>query len=155
MSALREVCITTSSPDQTRKAGASLGRNLETGDMVFLTGDLGTGKTVFTQGLCHGLGVDENVIVRSPSFAIINEYTGSRLVRHVDLYRVESDDELETVGIFDSGRESVTIIEWADKLKSTRPWSRGIAVTITDLSETQREIRIKGPEEKLENLPTR
>jgi len=151
MSPLREVCITTSSPDQTRKTGATLGRNLDAGDMVFLTGDLGTGKTVFTQGLCRGLGVDKNVIVRSPSFAIINEYTGSSLVRHVDLYRVENDDELESIGIFDSGRECVTIIEWADKLK-IGPWGKEIAVAITDLSETQREIRIRGPEKKLENL---
>ncbi len=132
--------IETNSPDETRREGERLGRSLKPGDTVLLTGELGVGKTTFVQGMAKGLGVDEAVPVRSPSFALIHEYEGSCHVRHVDLYRIDKASELETVGLYDPGYECVTIIEWADKL----PEKNGsIMVEIKELSETKREITVR------------
>jgi tRNA threonylcarbamoyladenosine biosynthesis protein TsaE len=97
--------------------GEKIGRHLEAGDIVFLFGDLGAGKTTLTQGIARGLGVAREEYVRSPTFTLVNQYKGKIPVFHIDLYRIESPHELENLGleeVFSS--EGVSIVEWAEKL---------------------------------------
>ena len=103
------------SAESMHAAGESLGRILQSGDIVGLVGDLGMGKTVFVKGLARGLGIPGDVT--SPTFTLVNEYDGGRLrLYHVDLYRIETAAELANIGIPDLyGEAGVFAVEWADK----------------------------------------
>ncbi len=131
--------VTTTSPDETRGEGEKLGRTLKPGDIVLVDGELGSGKTVFTQGIARGLEVDKSTPVRSPTYTIIHEYKGPVPVRHADLYRIDSADDLDTVGLFDTGYEGVTVIEWADKLEIG---AGCVKVELKEVSDNSREITI-------------
>lgn len=131
--------IETDGPDQTRSEGEKLGRMLNSGDIVLIDGELGSGKTTFTQGIARGLGVNESTPVRSPTFTIMHQYAGRLPVRHVDLYRIESIDDLDTIGLFDVSFDGVTIVEWANKLGIE---SDCVKVVLKEISDTKREITI-------------
>ena len=113
----------TSSPDETRELGRALGVLLEPGDLVALTGELGSGKTVMIQGIARGLGFDG--YVSSPSFVIVNEYGGRAPIYHVDLYRIEGAESLHDIGyrelFFGDG---VVLVEWADRAPELLPAER-------------------------------
>ncbi len=111
--------FTTHTSEETLNLGKRIGQHLEAGDIVFLFGDLGAGKTTLTQGMARGLGVSGDEYVRSPTFTLVNEYQGKVPVYHVDLYRIGSSLELENLGLEEilSGG-GVSIIEWAEKLFS-------------------------------------
>lgn len=111
------ISFETHSPNDTLTLGEKIGQHLETGDVVFLFGDLGAGKTTLTQGIARGLGVPKEEYVRSPSFTLVNEYRGKVPVFHIDLYRIDSSLELEDLGLEEilSG-QGVCIVEWAEKL---------------------------------------
>ena len=110
----------TSSSDETIALGRKIGEGLGPRDVVGLIGELGTGKTTFTQGLVQGLGV--RGYVKSPSFTLVNEYEGRLPVYHLDLYRLGDVNEIYELGIeeylYGGG---VTIIEWAEKAYSLLP----------------------------------
>ena len=116
--------VSTHSHGESLALGEHLGQWLEAGDIVLLFGDLGSGKTTLTQGLCRGLGLPQNEYVRSPSFTLINEYQGTIPIYHIDLYRLDTIQEIETLGLEEillSGK-GVSIVEWAEKLSpSTNP----------------------------------
>ncbi|HEY8390680.1 MAG TPA: tRNA (adenosine(37)-N6)-threonylcarbamoyltransferase complex ATPase subunit type 1 TsaE [Clostridia bacterium] len=103
---------------QTFDLGVKIAKTLKGGEVITLDGQLGAGKTVFTKGLAHGLGVETPIL--SPTFVILRQYKGSELeLYHFDMYRLESSDEALELG-FDEyiGRKTaVTVIEWADKVK--------------------------------------
>jgi tRNA threonylcarbamoyladenosine biosynthesis protein TsaE len=106
-------------PDQTLEYGRELGRATGSeGLVVALVGPLGAGKTVFVKGMAEGLGVDPRV-VSSPTFVIAQQYVvpeGPDFLHHVDLYRLESEDELESIGFYDMlAPGGVVAIEWADR----------------------------------------
>ena len=105
------------SADDTLSLGEKIGKHLKDGDIVFLFGDLGAGKTTLTQGIARGLGVAKNEYVRSPTFTLVNQYKGNVPVFHIDLYRIASSHELEDLGLEEvfSG-EGISIVEWAEKL---------------------------------------
>jgi tRNA threonylcarbamoyladenosine biosynthesis protein TsaE len=110
------------SPEQTRQVGNRLGRLLERGDVVALIGQLGSGKTVFTQGLAQGLDVDPDEYVSSPSFTIVNQYRARIPIFHVDMYRLQGESDMVALGYeeyFDPN--GVAIIEWADKARGLLP----------------------------------
>ena len=112
--------IRTGSPDATRAVAAALGPLLEPGDVVSLVGDLGAGKTAFAQGLAAGLGVAGPVT--SPTFTIVQEYEGRLPVAHVDVYRLDTVQDLYDLGfdeLIDDGR--VTIVEWGDLITPALP----------------------------------
>ncbi len=100
------------SVEETYKLADSLASELDGGEIILLEGDLGAGKTTFTKGLAKALGVEEEVT--SPTFSLLNVYESGRVkLNHIDLYRVESEEELAELGIADSiDGESVTVIEW-------------------------------------------
>jgi len=109
------------SPEMTRKLGEKLGRELLPGAVVALIGDLGSGKTVLAQGILKGLGVKDRYMT-SPSYVLIKEYKGKFPAYHLDLFRLKSRNELNSLGIkeylFGDG---VTIIEWAEKARRILP----------------------------------
>lgn len=104
----------TYSSEETFELGESLARKAVPGQIYTLTGDLGTGKTVFAQGFAKGLGV--NGYVNSPTFTILQVYEDGRLpLYHFDVYRIEETEEMEEIGYGDYFfGEGVTLIEWAD-----------------------------------------
>ena len=116
--------IETNSPEETFRVGKELGEKSYAGQVFTLTGDLGVGKTVFTQGLAKGLGIEESV--NSPTFTIVQEYDGGRLpFYHFDVYRIGDVEEMEEVGFDDYVMgEGVSLIEWADLISEILPEKR-------------------------------
>ena len=106
----------------TEALGRLLGKHLEDGDVLCLSGDLGAGKTMLSRGIATSLGVDPDEVT-SPTFAIMNVYQGRELeVRHFDLYRLNRPEELEDIGFEEyAGGEGVTLIEWAELFKEQLP----------------------------------
>jgi len=124
--------------------GRRIGEMLYAGDVLALRGELASGKTLFAQGIARGLGVGPEVRVTSPTFTIINEYSGRLHLFHLDLYRITGPDELETLpwqeSLFGGG---VAVIEWPDRLGRLLPEDRwDIEFSIT--GEKTRKVLICG-----------
>lgn len=112
--------INAASTQDTREVGKILGTILAAGDIIALFGDLGTGKTVFTQGLAQGMEVDQ--YVTSPTFVLINEYQGRLPLYHFDVYRLEDPEEILELGFEEYFYgEGVSVIEWAEKIVDYLP----------------------------------
>ncbi len=113
--------IVTRSPEETALLAEQFGAVAEAGTVLCLVGDLGAGKTLFTQGFARGLGVTGEVT--SPTFALMNQYSGRLPVTHFDLYRLEREDELDEIGFYEYAEDSrgVVLIEWADKFPDALP----------------------------------
>ena len=103
----------TFSQEVTIEIGKALGRLLNTGDIVCINGDLGTGKTVFTNGIAKSLGIKEHIT--SPTFTIVNEYSGRVPFYHFDVYRISDSEEMFEIGFEEYlYGEGIVVIEWAD-----------------------------------------
>lgn len=141
---MKSVAFMTFSDKETVELGRRLGSLLTDGDVVALTGELGSGKTWFTKGIALGLGVAEGTVVASPSFAIANEYQGRCPFIHMDLYRLESLSEFVSAGLeeFFCG-EGVAAVEWADRLPDVVP-QRAVNVLFRIVNEHVREITFSG-----------
>ena len=100
------------SEDDTIEFAKELAPKLKKGDVLALYGELGAGKTFFTQRLCKFLGVKENV--SSPSYVLMNEYLGNYIIRHLDLYRLDAVEEILELGLHELYEEAITIIEWPE-----------------------------------------
>ncbi|MEI6285557.1 MAG: tRNA (adenosine(37)-N6)-threonylcarbamoyltransferase complex ATPase subunit type 1 TsaE [Bacillota bacterium] len=112
--------------------GVKLGHRLQPGAIVLLNGDLGAGKTLLTQGIAAGLGSADTV--SSPTFALVNIYSGRCPIYHFDLYRLENSSELDGIGFFEMLEEgAVSVIEWADKFASRMP-DNAIKITLQRLT---------------------
>ena len=113
--------IETRSPEETFSLGEKIGRAALPGQIYTLTGDMGVGKTVFTQGMARGLGITE--AVSSPTFTIVQEYQEGRLpFYHFDVYRIGDIEEMEEIGYDDYFfGEGVCMIEWADLIGELLP----------------------------------
>lgn len=136
--------FTTHSPDETMEAARRL-LDLLDGDVVLaLHGQLGSGKTCFVQGLALALGV--TVPVTSPTFTLINEYTGQRPLVHIDLYRVHSPEDLTSLGLDDYlGAEGVVAIEWAERAGDLLPASTVHIAFENTTNGNERLVSIKKP----------
>ena len=113
--------IETKSPKETYDLGVELGKEAIAGQVIGLVGELGVGKTTFTQGFAKGLGIDE--VVNSPTFMIVQEYQSGRLpFYHFDVYRIGDPEELDEIG-FDEYlfSEGVTLVEWSDLIPDQMP----------------------------------
>lgn len=132
--------LTTHSEDETIREGERLGRTLRPGDVVALQGGLGAGKTAFVRGLAAGLGIDS--YITSPTFTIVNEYSGEIPLYHFDLYRIESESELLEIGWYDYiNLGGVCAVEWSDKIKSALPPGT-ISVVVENLGDELRRLSI-------------
>jgi tRNA threonylcarbamoyladenosine biosynthesis protein TsaE len=135
--------LRTESEDQTAAAARHLAERLPPGALVLLTGELGAGKTAFVRGLAAGLGIDPDE-VSSPTFTLIQEYVGARVLRHVDLYRLQGA-EIDDLGLDELTQDgAVVAIEWAERL--TAPPAGAVHVTIVDLGGDAREVRVERDE---------
>ena len=113
--------VETFSADETYEYGRKMGSEARPGDVYCLTGDLGVGKTVFTQGFAKGLGVEEPV--QSPTFTIVQEYEEGRLpFYHFDVYRIGDVEEMDEIGYEDYiYGQGVSLIEWANLIEEILP----------------------------------
>ncbi|MCI6498242.1 tRNA (adenosine(37)-N6)-threonylcarbamoyltransferase complex ATPase subunit type 1 TsaE [Lachnospiraceae bacterium HCP1S3_C3] len=113
--------IETHSPEETYKVGYDLGNSAEKGQIFCMSGDLGVGKTVFTQGFAAGLGVEDNV--NSPTFTIVQEYEDGRIpLYHFDVYRISDVSEMDEIGYEEYFYgEGVCLIEWAEIIEDILP----------------------------------
>ena len=136
----------TYSPDETFELAAGFADKLGKGSVLALVGELGAGKTRFVQGLASGLGVPDEVFVRSPSFALINEYRGGRMpLYHFDFYRLERADELGDLGIEEYlDGDGACVIEWADRFPGALP-ERAQLIEFRIVDEGTRDIKIPSP----------
>jgi tRNA threonylcarbamoyladenosine biosynthesis protein TsaE len=125
--------------EETRSVGERIGRELRRGDIVLLSGDLGTGKTCLTQGIGRGLEVNGNV--NSPSFVLMNEYEGRETLFHVDLYRLEEVEELDDLGLWDYAERGVLVIEWPERGAELLPGD-GLVVELR-FGDIDRQRRLK------------
>jgi len=117
--------IESQSAERTRELGEALGRLLEGGDVIGLSGPLGAGKTCFVQGIARGLQVPESVPVTSPTFTLIGEYPGRVPLRHADFYRVESERRLFEAGFDDLlDDRGVLVVEWFERWPAALPDER-------------------------------
>jgi tRNA threonylcarbamoyladenosine biosynthesis protein TsaE len=130
----------TQSEDETRAVARRLAGELAAGATVLLSGDLGTGKTVFVRGLAEGLGIDPEEVT-SPTFTLVHEYRGGRLpLVHVDLYRLDRA-ELDEIGLDpDLANQGVVAIEWAERLVRSIP--AALNVRIVDDGADRRTIEV-------------
>lgn len=118
----------TFSAEETFNIGRELAEKAYPGMIVCLNGDLGTGKTVFTQGFAAGLGIDE--AVSSPTFTIVQEYNGRLPLHHFDVYRISDIDEMDEIGYEDCFYgDGVTLVEWAELIGELIP-PEALQVTI-------------------------
>jgi len=114
------ILVTTSSVDGTRAVARVVADHACAGDLFVLAGDLGAGKTAFTQGLGAGLGVRDPIT--SPTFTLANRYEGRLRLHHLDVYRLERLDEvadLDIAGLLDD--DAVTVVEWGDTIRPALP----------------------------------
>ena len=127
--------IDTWGPEETRAFGKKMGQEARPGQVICLNGDLGVGKTIFTQGFAEGLGIDEPV--NSPTFTIVQVYEEGRLpFYHFDVYRIGDIEEMDEIGYEDYFYgNGVTMIEWANLIEEILP-------------ETYREVQIEKDLEK-------
>lgn len=133
--------IYTNSAEETMAFGEKLGKKLNPGDVLALFGDLGAGKTTFTKGLARGLNLTDDI--HSPTFTLIHEHPGAIPLYHVDLYRLSNEAEVEMIGIEEYiYGDGVTIIEWADRMKSMLPENR-LDLEFKMKGDTQREITLE------------
>lgn len=137
-----ELRITTRSLEETRALGHALGAYIESGIAIALTGDLGSGKTAFVQGLARGLDVPERFYITSPTYTLINEYSGRLRLFHIDLYRIGDIDEPADLGfeeIFDGS--AVVAVEWAGILPEEF-LSECLSLELIIIDDVSRKIRI-------------
>ncbi|OGQ84360.1 MAG: tRNA (adenosine(37)-N6)-threonylcarbamoyltransferase complex ATPase subunit type 1 TsaE [Deltaproteobacteria bacterium RIFCSPLOWO2_12_FULL_60_19] len=114
---MKSLSMITGSAAQTRSWGKKLGRLLKGGEIVGLSGELGSGKTCFVRGIAEGLGVGKEAWIRSPTFTLINEYDGRLPLYHIDLYRIGSARELEELNLRDYlFSDGATVVEWFEHL---------------------------------------
>ncbi len=113
----------TASAEETAALGAAFARRLRGGEVILLYGPLGAGKTCFVQGLCRGLDVTEEVT--SPTFTLVNSYTGRLAVHHLDFYRIEPEADLGDIGVEEILDEvaagAVLVAEWPEPLSELVP----------------------------------
>lgn len=117
----RPIVARTSAPAETQELAAALAQVAIAGDLVVLAGEMGAGKTAFTQGFARGLGIDERVT--SPTFTIIQEYPGGRLgLHHLDVYRLEHLREVIDLGLGEMlDEDAVMLVEWGDAVLPALP----------------------------------
>lgn len=135
-------CLKSSSAEQTIEIGRRIGGLLPAGSVVLLTGLLGSGKTTLAKGIADGLGIREEI--SSPTYTIVCEYPAEKPLHHIDLYRIEGEEQIENLGLDDIlwGR-GVSVIEWGEKLTGSFP-EPPVRITLTVDGDSERTINVEG-----------
>lgn len=129
--------------EETKRIAAGFAKELKSGDVLCMYGNLGAGKTAFVQGLAHGLGIDEPIT--SPTFTIVNEYQGDMPLYHFDVYRIGDSEEMYEIGyeeyVYGDG---ISVIEWAELIEDILPESRySVTIIKDDTNDDYRKIIIE------------
>lgn len=128
---------------QTKRLAKKLSKSLKGGETVLLYGDLGAGKTTFTQFFAKALGVKD--VVTSPTFNIVKEYDGKKMkLYHFDMYRIEDFGELQEIGAEDilyKNEHDVAVVEWPDNAKMD--YKNIVKITIEKVSDTERIFKVE------------
>ena len=134
----------TNSVEETLAAAGEVAAKLSAGDIILYEGDMGAGKTHFTKGIAKFLNVDDEVT--SPTFALVNEYSGDLPLFHFDLYRIDSYDDLYAIGFFDYlDRDGIIAAEWSENIAELKEeLGEVITICIEKLSDTGRRITVSG-----------
>ena len=138
--------VRTTNASETYNLGQEIGNSLHGGDIIALSGELGSGKTTFTKGVAEALGITQEIT--SPTFLLVKQYQVSRpginRLYHIDLYRLDEKADFRLLGLTDifSDSQAVVIIEWPERLKNRLP-EQSKVITFTYLAEDKREIVIK------------
>ncbi len=111
--------LSSASADETRRLGEALGRLLEVGDTVLLSGELGAGKTVFVQGMASGLGYEGTV--SSKSFVLLGQYEGRITLYHADLYRLDQPEQVEDLALDELILDGAVAVEWPERADERLP----------------------------------
>ncbi len=131
---------TTASAEQTEQLAARFGSQLSGDETVAMFGGMGMGKTAFVRGLAKGLGVAPEEI-SSPTFAIVHEHRGRVKLCHYDMYRVESWEDLDSTGFFESVSRCVNVVEWSENIENALPVPRWqITISKPDDGDDDRRI---------------
>ncbi len=130
----------TRSEEETFLLAKKLSQGFKGKEVVFLMGELGTGKTIFAKGLAAGLGLEDFHQVCSPSYTLVNIYQGKHTIFHIDLYRLEKDSEVMDLGWEDYIGQGVIIVEWAEKVKFNLD---AIQITFRMGKKDERQIEIE------------
>lgn len=151
-----ELVFDSKSPEATCQIARRLGETLRGGEVIALVGDLGSGKTTFTRGLCLGLGLDDARQVSSPTYVLEHLYAGRFCIHHYDAYRLVGPEEFVALGFRDHlSSESILVIEWADKVLESLPPERleielsmqNEVPNVSEAPDSRRRIRFSGPRE--------
>ncbi len=137
--------FTTHSDEETIELGRKLVTQLRPPKLVLLRGELGTGKTTLVKGIAEGFGAARQDDVTSPTFTLIHEYRSPKVtVYHIDLYRIDTERELETLGIDDLfGEDSVLLVEWGDKFERFQR-EHDVEIVLERTGERDRKITVRG-----------
>jgi tRNA threonylcarbamoyladenosine biosynthesis protein TsaE len=136
----RKTAVTTRSAEESFELARKMASGFKGTEVVLLIGELGAGKTVFAKGIASGAGIADPDRVSSPSFTLVNVYGGKHPVYHIDLYRLERDEEIADLGWEDMLGQGIVVVEWAEKL--TFPVD-GIVVRIETAGDDERRITIE------------
>ena len=142
--------INTHSPEETQELGKRIGEIALAGDVFLLSGNLGAGKTCFTQGLAWGLGIDEYAV--SPTFIIVRELYGRLPLYHIDLYRLDRIEETTDLGLDDYiYGQGVCVVEWAEKALNILP-KEHLRIEISYIDATERCFQMKPKGRRYESI---
>lgn len=130
------------SVEETEEFAEEFSKRLNGTEIIAMYGGLGAGKTSFTRGLARGLAVEDNV--SSPTFAIVNEYTGSVPLYHFDMYRIESWNDLYSIGFFDYIGNGVIVIEWSENIEGALEDDVIKVIIEENGNENERIIKVEG-----------
>jgi len=142
--------FTSHNSEQTQNLGASLGKQAQAGDILLLCGELGSGKTCLTQGIAWGLDIKEYAF--SPSFVLAREYHGRLPLYHIDLYRLDSIEEIITLGLDEYlYGDGVCVIEWAEKGLSVLP-RENLLINLSHISPMERSLSLESHGQRYSQL---
>ena len=134
--------IELSTLQRTESLGTVLGKIAEPGDIITLAGTLGAGKTALAQFIGRGLGIDPSIYITSPTFSLLHEYQGRIPLYHMDLYRLGSEEEIESLGFSEYFYgHGLTVIEWPERLGSLMPAER-LHIELVISGETSRTAHL-------------
>ena len=139
--------VITHSAEETTQWGREFAKRLQAPVLVLLTGDLGSGKTTLTKGIVAGLGAAAEDEVTSPTFTLVHVYGAAHVgkVYHADLYRIESFDDFETLGLEDVfAKPAVVILEWSERFPLQSPWPQ-LRVKLEHVGGDARRIQVITP----------
>jgi tRNA threonylcarbamoyladenosine biosynthesis protein TsaE len=147
-----ELVLDSDSPDATLAIGRAIGGASESGLVIGLIGPLGAGKTLLVRGIAQGLEVNDPRLVCSPTFVLLQEYSGRLPVYHFDTYRLSNPEQFAQLApeeYFDG--DGVSVVEWADRVRDMLPADR-LEVQIEIFPESQRKLRFRATGAKAERV---